>query len=180
MDKRMAQAYSAHQIGLKTILHAVLIAGCWCFTRWWWNFGRNFLASDFGDVLANLARTSRATDKWMLRLDSTGQKGPEIILEGILIVVERCFTAENMDRAWVNHTVSLHISRKLLAEQRGVYCHSLPGLCVRKCGTEVVVVVHTLCRRFLVAFWCCAASQYLAVSPYCAALLIIVLYSVMY
>ena len=69
----------------------------------------------------------------------------------------------------------LHISRKLLsvllAEQHGVYCHSLPGLCVRKCGTEVVVVVQTLCRRFLAAFWCCAASQYLAVSPYCAALL---------
>jgi hypothetical protein len=33
-------------------------------------------------------------DKWMLRLDSAGQKGPEIILEGILIVVEGCFTAE--------------------------------------------------------------------------------------
>jgi hypothetical protein len=52
------------------------------------------LPSDFGDVLANLATTSRAMDKWMLRLDSAGQKGPEIILEGILIVVEGCFTAE--------------------------------------------------------------------------------------
>jgi len=57
------------------------------------------LASDFGDVLANLATTSRATDKWMLWLDSTGQKSPEIILEGILIVVEGCFMAENMGRA---------------------------------------------------------------------------------
>jgi len=28
MDKWMPQADSAHQIGLKTILHAVLIAGC--------------------------------------------------------------------------------------------------------------------------------------------------------
>jgi hypothetical protein len=49
------------------------------------NFGRNFLPSDFGDVLATLAITSRA-DKWMLQLDSAGldsagQKGPEIILE---------------------------------------------------------------------------------------------------
>ena len=33
-------------------------------------------------------------DKWMLRLDSAGQKGPEITLEGILIVVEGCLTAE--------------------------------------------------------------------------------------
>src|SRR5271154_3798559 len=56
--------------------------------------GRNFLPSDFGDVLASLATTSRTTDKWMLRLDSAGQKGPEITLEGILIVVEGCFTAE--------------------------------------------------------------------------------------
>jgi hypothetical protein len=54
------------------------------------------LPSEFGDVLANLATTSRAMDKWMLRLDSAGQKGPEIILEGILIVVEGCFTAENL------------------------------------------------------------------------------------
>jgi hypothetical protein len=52
------------------------------------------LPSDFGDVLANLATTSRAMDKWRLRLDSAGQKGPEITLEGILIVVEGCFTAE--------------------------------------------------------------------------------------
>jgi hypothetical protein len=32
--------------------------------------------------------------KWILRLDSAGQKGPEITLKGILIVVEGCFTAE--------------------------------------------------------------------------------------
>jgi hypothetical protein len=52
------------------------------------------LPSDFADVLATLATTSSAMDKWMLRLDSAGQKGPEIILEGILIVVEGWFTAE--------------------------------------------------------------------------------------
>jgi hypothetical protein len=55
---------------------------------------RNFLPSDFGDVLASLATTSRAMDKWMLRLDSAGQKGLEMTLEGILIVVEGCFTPE--------------------------------------------------------------------------------------
>ena len=57
-------------------------------------YGRNFLPSDFGDVLANLATTNRAMDKWMSWLDSAGQKGPEITLEGILIVVEGCLTAE--------------------------------------------------------------------------------------
>jgi len=44
--------------------------------------GRNFLLSDFGDVLANLATTNKAMDKWRLRLDSAGQK------------VEGSFTAE--------------------------------------------------------------------------------------
>jgi hypothetical protein len=56
--------------------------------------GRNFLLSDFGYVLANLATTNKAMDEWRLRLDSAGQKGPEINLKGILIVVEGCFTAE--------------------------------------------------------------------------------------
>jgi hypothetical protein len=45
--------------------------------------GRDFLPSDFGDVLANLATTSRAMDQRMLQLDSAGQKGPEITLEGL-------------------------------------------------------------------------------------------------
>ena len=56
--------------------------------------GGNILPSDFGDVLATLATTSRAMGKWMLWLDSAGQKGPEIILEDILIVVKGCFTVE--------------------------------------------------------------------------------------
>jgi hypothetical protein len=42
--------------------------------------------------MATLATTSRALSKWMLRLDSPGQKGPEITLEAILIVVEGWFT----------------------------------------------------------------------------------------
>jgi hypothetical protein len=53
-----------------------------------------FLPSEFGDILDNLATTSKAMDKWMLHFDSAGQKGPEITLESILIVVEQCFTAE--------------------------------------------------------------------------------------
>jgi hypothetical protein len=57
--------------------------------------GRNLLLSDFGDVLTTLsATTNKAMDKWMLQLDSAGHKGPEIPLEGVLIVVEECFTAE--------------------------------------------------------------------------------------
>ena len=64
------------------------------------------MPSDFGDVLANLATTSRAPDKWMSRLDSAGQKDPEITLEGVLIVVEGSFTAEReMDRACLNHSL---------------------------------------------------------------------------
>jgi hypothetical protein len=51
-----------------------------------------FLPSDFGDVLANLATTSRAMDKWMSRLNSAGQKGGKRALEGALIAVESCFT----------------------------------------------------------------------------------------
>jgi len=50
--------------------------------------------SDFGDVLANLATTSRGMDKWILQLDSGGQKGQEISLKGVLIVVQRCFTTD--------------------------------------------------------------------------------------
>ena len=112
--------------------------------------GRNFLPSDFGDVLANLATTNRVMDKWMLWLDSAGQKGPEITLEGILIVVEGCLTAERSGSgSWLDqHTllpmapIFLHISRKLLssllAQQHGVYCHGLPGSCVRKCRNRGV------------------------------------------
>jgi hypothetical protein len=40
-----------------------------------------FLLSDFWDVLASLATTGRALGKWILRLDSAGQKGAEIPLE---------------------------------------------------------------------------------------------------
>ena len=98
MVKWMAQADSAHQIDTKPTFHAVLIAGS-CFTRWCRNFWRNFLPSDFGNVLANLAKISIAMGKWMLRLDSSGQKDPEIALEGILIAVEGRFTVERMNRA---------------------------------------------------------------------------------
>jgi len=48
---------------------------------------RNFLLSDFEDVLAILATTSRAMDKWILQLDLAGQKGPYSTSESILVVV---------------------------------------------------------------------------------------------
>jgi len=49
--------------------------------------GRNFLLSDFGDVLAILATTSRAMDKWISQLDLAGQKGPYSTLESLLVIV---------------------------------------------------------------------------------------------
>ena len=75
-------------------------------------FGRNF-------YLRNLATTRGVMDKWMLRLDSAGQKGPEITLEGILIVVEGYFTAERngsgLTKTHIMAPAFLHISRKLLS-----------------------------------------------------------------
>jgi len=55
-------------------------------------------------------------DKWMLRLDSADQKGPEIPLEGVLIVVEGWFTAERSGSGLTKHSVhgsclSTHIPR---------------------------------------------------------------------
>jgi len=49
--------------------------------------GAEFLLSDFGDVLAILATTSRATDNWMLGLDLADQKGPHSTSETILVAV---------------------------------------------------------------------------------------------
>ena len=60
------------------------------------------MPSDFGDVLATLATTSGAMGKWMLRLDLAGHKGPETILEGILIGVEGCFAVERTCRSGFN------------------------------------------------------------------------------
>src|SRR5271154_5334345 len=76
------------------------------------------------------------------------RKGPEMSLKGILTVVERCFTAERIGSGLTITVhmapVFLHISCKLLsvliAEQHGVYSHSLPGFCVRKCGNRSVCV----------------------------------------
>jgi hypothetical protein len=72
--------------------------------------GRNFLLSDFGDVQANLATTNRAMDKWISRWDSAGQKGPEITLEEILIVVEGCFTAERLLKYWLLGHILAHLA----------------------------------------------------------------------
>jgi len=52
------------------------------------------LLSNFGDVpVATTVTSGRSMDKPMSQLDSAGQKGPEITLEGVLIVVKGWFTA---------------------------------------------------------------------------------------
>jgi hypothetical protein len=56
--------------------------------------GRNFSPTEIGDVLANLATTSRAMDKWMSQLDSAGWKCPETTLEEVLTVVKSCCTTD--------------------------------------------------------------------------------------
>jgi len=94
------------------------------------------LSSDFGDALGNLVTTSRAMNKWMLQLDSTGQKGPEITLEGVLIVVESGFM---IGKQLVRISLSLYISCKLLweiPEQLCIYCKNLLGMC-QKVGMQV-------------------------------------------
>src|SRR5271170_892650 len=76
---------------------------------------------------------SRCVDKWMLRLDSAGEKGPEITLEGILIVVEGCLRQRKLVDQDQNTLppmapVFLHISSKLpreILEQLCVYCRNL-------------------------------------------------------
>jgi hypothetical protein len=51
--------------------------------------------SDFVDVLAAAAKTPRAMDKWVLRLDLTGQKGLNNTLKSLLVVVaDSCCTIE--------------------------------------------------------------------------------------
>jgi hypothetical protein len=89
----------------------------------------------------------------MLRLDSTGQKGPEIPLEGVLIVVEGCFTAEiNGSDLTKTHTTLapafLHISCKLLSSSLVVFTATV---CLvygsGSVGTEVFVVVQLNSHR---------------------------------
>jgi hypothetical protein len=50
--------------------------------------------SDFVDVLATTAKTPRAMDKWVLRLDLTGQKGLDNTLKSLLVVSDSCCTIE--------------------------------------------------------------------------------------
>ena len=50
--------------------------------------------SDFVDVLATTAKTPRAMDKWVLRLDLTGQKGLNNTLKSLLVLADSCCTIE--------------------------------------------------------------------------------------
>jgi hypothetical protein len=54
--------------------------------------GRNFLLSDFGDVLAILATTSRAMDKWISQLDLASQKGLNSTSISLLVIADSCCT----------------------------------------------------------------------------------------
>jgi hypothetical protein len=86
--------------------------------------------------------------KWMLRLDLAGQKGPEITLEGILIVVEGLFTADSDRAQWPKHTW-LPPSCTYPANCLALYLLSSMAFTATVCqvyvsgsvGTEVVVVV---------------------------------------
>src|SRR5271154_308960 len=68
-------------------------------------------------------------------------------LEGCLIVLEGCFTAErdgsSLSRSrcpWLLsfYTCSANCSVSYLLSSTVSYCHSLPGLCVRKCRNRGV------------------------------------------
>jgi hypothetical protein len=88
MGKRRPQKDSAHQIVPEIPLHGILMVVVSCCTG-----GEDVWAEFFpGDVLASLATTNRAMDKWMLRLNSAGRKGPELTLKEVLIVVESWYT----------------------------------------------------------------------------------------
>ena len=56
----------------------------------------------------------------------------------LVVVLDRDFQTSESELNTHMAPAFLRISRKLLsaslAEQHGVYCHSLPGFCVRKCG----------------------------------------------
>jgi len=93
MDKRRSQFDLARQIGLETPLEASLMVGD--AAQRGEECGRNFLTSDFGDILTTTATTNGSMDKWMSELDSADQKGPEITLKGILTIVKAALRREN-------------------------------------------------------------------------------------
>src|SRR5271168_4731776 len=59
-------------------------------------------------------------------------------LEGVLIVMEGCFMAERDGSSVSFYTDSANCSVSYLLSSTVSYCHSLPGLCVRKCRNRGV------------------------------------------
>jgi hypothetical protein len=118
IDRRRPQADSAHQIGLQPTLHAVLIVGGDAVQG-----GEKTLGGIFGSGVFNLFACNSTTKgvmvKWRQRLDSAGQKGPEIAMEGVLILAEVNFTAERngsgLTKSQSVAPVFLRISHKLLS-----------------------------------------------------------------
>ena len=106
MDKQMVQADSVHQLGLESILYAVLIAG-WCFTKWWrFNLvaiGSNFCVPRFF-VLACNTTTSNPIDKRRPQADSAHEIGPKTTLQGVLIVVESVGTVGKTRAGGIFHS----------------------------------------------------------------------------
>src|SRR5271154_1677331 len=99
--------------------------------------GRNFSPSEIGDVLASLATTSRAMDKWMLQLDSACLKGPETTLEGVLIVVKSCRTT---DRKICNIPLYIPKPCSLLGT---IYTFLAIWQCVHRCFGKCFHSTHT-------------------------------------
>jgi hypothetical protein len=93
MVKQRPQLDSAHQVGPKPTLLAVLTVGGDAVQG-----GEKALGGIFASGVLNLfacnSTTKGAMVKWRQRLDSAGQKGPEIAMEGVLILLEGNFTAE--------------------------------------------------------------------------------------
>jgi hypothetical protein len=87
MDKRRAQADSAHQTGLKPTLHAFLIvveSGDTGGEKSW----RNFCTSEIRNVFGCISTTIDPIDKRMAQADSAHQIGLKPTLHAFLIVVE--------------------------------------------------------------------------------------------
>jgi len=91
MDKRRAQADSAHQIGLKPTLHAFLIVVESGDTGGW-KCCRNFSSSEIGDVFACISTTIDPMDKRRAQADSARQIGLKPTLHAFLIVGCWCCT----------------------------------------------------------------------------------------
>lgn len=111
MTKWRPRLHSICWIGLEILPNQILIvvdSGSGMIKKEVW---RNFSSSDFGAVFANIGDISTAT-KWTLRSYTARQKAPDIISEGVLIVVENCFRTW---RKWIRQTALVSCARVSLS-----------------------------------------------------------------